>query len=204
MGRTVLASFAVIGLLLTFVAPVSADTTGPVSGTAKYLSSYSVACAPQGSRTTCTETGIDVFTDEPGTIVVCPSISTYTFSERTGRGRQIRYEQGCTDPIDASALAVTVSRDQMTGTLAPTQVTLFECKRTCTETRTVTVSASDSGGPVATFTNRSTSRDGTCTFRYTETGQSAPVSGTLTIDGTSVPEEGFVQQSEIKVTESCK
>jgi hypothetical protein len=204
MRRTVLALFAVIGLLLTFVAPVSADTTGPVSGTAMYLSSYSVACAPQGSRTTCTETGVDVFTDQPGTVVVCTSIYTYTFSERTGRGRQIGYESGCTDPIDDSVLNVTVSRDQMTAALAPTQVTLFECRRTCTETRTVTVSASDSGGPVASFTNRSTSRDGTCTFRYTESGQAAPVSGTLTIDGTVIPEEGFAQQSEIKVTETCK
>jgi hypothetical protein len=204
MRRTALALFAVIGLLLTFVAPVAADTGPPVSGTLKYLSSSSVDCAPQGARTTCTETGVDVFPEDGGTVVVCTSVYTYTFSERTGRGRQISYEQGCTEPIDASALTITVSGDQMTAALAPTQITLAECRRTCTETRTVTVSASDTGGPVAKFTNRSTSRDGTCTFRYTESGQSAPVSGTITIDGTAIAESGFAQQSEVKVTETCK
>jgi hypothetical protein len=204
MRRTTLALFAVIGLLLAFVAPVSADTGPPASGTSKYLSSYSVECAPQGARTTCTETGVDVFTEQAGTLVVCTFVYTYTYSERTGRGRQIGNENGCSDPIDASALTVTISGDQMTATLAPTQVTLYECKRTCVESRTITVSASDSGGPVGKFTNRSTYRDGTCTFRYTESGYSAPVSGTITIDGTTVAESGSAQQSEIKVTETCR
>jgi hypothetical protein len=68
----------------------------------------------------------------------------------------------------------------------------------------VTVSASDSGGPVSAFTSRSTTKDGGCTTRTSESDHSAPVSGTLTIDGTTMQESGFVDQDQIKVQESCK
>lgn len=69
--------------------------------------------------------------------------------------------------------------------------------------RTVTVSASDSG-PAGTFTNRGSFKDATCTYRYSESGYSAPVTGTLTIDGTTLAEDGWAQQSEFKVSATCR
>lgn len=209
MRRAVLSVFGVVALLLTFAAPVAADTTaGPFreSGTSKYLFSYSVDCAPQGpTRTTCTETGIDVFSISPTELVVCVYTYTYTFSDRTGRGRLVSQESGCSEQVDPSTLDITVSRDQMTATLAATQVTLYDCnQRTCTESRTVTVSAADSGGPVGTYTNRGSFKDGTCTYRYSESGSQAPVSGTLTIDGITMAEDGYASISDFKVQSTCR
>jgi hypothetical protein len=205
MRRAILALFAVMAVVLTSAAPIAADTTKPVSGTYKSMSSYSQECVPQGARTTCTETSVDVFTETPPTVVVCFNLTTYTYGEKTGRGRVLSSESGCTDPIDAAALAISVSHDQMTTSLVPTEVTLSACDhRTCTETRTVTVSASDTGGPVQPFSNRQTYKDGTCTYRFSETGSSAEVSGSLTFDDTTIPEAGYGQQSEVKAQESCK
>ncbi|MBA2380914.1 MAG: hypothetical protein H0V73_02280 [Chloroflexi bacterium] len=210
MRRIVLALFAVMALLLTFVAPVAADTgpSGPFreSGTSKYLSSQSLDCTPSHARTTCTETGVDVFSVSPTEVVVCVSTVTYTYSDRTGRGRLISQENGCSDPVAASTLNITLSKDNvLTATLASTSVTLYECnRRSCTASRTVTVSASDSGGPAGTFTNRGSFKDGTCTYRYSESGYTADVSGTLTIDGTTLAEGGWAQQSEFKVSSTCR
>jgi hypothetical protein len=137
--------------------------------------------------------------------MACVTSHTYTHSERTGRGRLISEESGCSEPVPASALDITVSGDELTATLEETQVTLSSCdRRGCTETRTVTVSAADSGGPVSTFTSRGSFKDGTCTFRYSESGQSAPVSGTLTIDGVTLAEEGQAGVSEYKVQQNCR
>ena len=208
MRRAILGLFTVMALVLTSVAPVAADTSKPASGTYKSMSSFSLDCVPKGDRTTCTNTSVDVFTEVPPMLVVCVNVNTYTYSDRTGRGRWISSEGGCSDPIDASILAITFAHDQLTATLGPTQVTLSECDgRTCatsTETRTVTVSASDSGGPVQPFSNRQTYKDGTCTYRYSESGYSAPVTGTLTMDSTTIPEEGYAQQSEVKYQENCR
>ena len=209
MRRIVLALVAVMALLLTFAAPVAADTvpSGPFreSGTSKYLSSWSFDCVPSHARTTCTETGVDAFSIGPTELAVCVYTVTYTYSERTGRGRLINQESGCSDPLAPSTLNITVSKvNVLTATLDSTSVTLYTCnQRSCTASRTVTVSASDSGGPVGTFTNRGSFKDGTCTFRYSESGYTSAVSGTLTIDGTTLAEDGWAQQSEYKVSSTC-
>lgn len=203
--RRILALIPVIGLLLVLAAPVAADTSKPVSGTYKSTSIVSLDCVPQGARTTCTQTSVDVFTDVPPMVVVCVNVDTYTYSDRTGRGRFISNENGCSDPIDGSALTITASRDQMTASLAPTAVTLFGCdRRTCTETRTVMASASDTGGPVTQTVSRNFFRDGTCTYRFSESAQTAEVAGTLTLDDVTMPGSGYAQLSEVKVTEICK
>lgn len=209
MRRSIVTLFAVVAMLIAVAGPVAADTTpsGPFreSGTSKYLSSYSSDCTPQGSRTTCTDTGLDAFSISPDEIVVCVYVYSYTYSDRTGRGRFIGSEDGCSDPIASSGLVITVSRNQMEASLASTTVTLNRCnRRACTESRTVTVSASDSGSPVATFTNRGSFKDGTCTFRYSESGYSAEVAGTITIDGVTIPETGYAQVSDYKVQSSCR
>ncbi|HLO36297.1 MAG TPA: hypothetical protein VK194_09455 [Candidatus Deferrimicrobium sp.] len=203
--RRALALIPVIGLLLVLAAPVAADTSKPISGTYKSTSSVSLDCVPQGARTTCTQTSVDVYTDVPPLVVVCVNVDTFTYSDRTGRGRFISNENGCSDPIDGSALAITVSRDQMTASLAPTAVTLFECdRRACSETRTVVVATSDTGGPVTATVSRNFYRDGTCTYRYSESALSAEVAGTLTLDDVTMPESGYAQLSDVKVTETCK
>jgi hypothetical protein len=66
------------------------------------------------------------------------------------------------------------------------------------------VSADGSGGPVGTYTTRNTSKDGSCTYRYTETGSYASLSGTITIGSETIPAEGNGQQSEVKVQETCR
>lgn len=208
MRRAAFSVFGVVALVLTFAAPVAADTTaGPFreSGTSKYLNSYTIDCTPQGARTTCTETGIDTYSISPTELVVCLYTYTYTYSERTGRGRLVSQESGCSEPVASSTLNITVSRDQLTATLGATEVTLYDCnQRSCAESRTVTVSASDSGSPVGTFTNRGTFKDGTCTYRYSESGSQAPVSGTMTIDGTTMAEDGFASISDFKVQSTCR
>lgn len=202
--RLMPAVLAVLALLLIFAAPVAADSL-PESGTYKNLFSESSECVPEGPRTTCTQTRINAYSISPAEVVVCAFTSTYTYSDRTGRGRVVDDEGGCSDPIDASALHITVAHDQLTATLAPTVVTLLGCKeRGCTAARTVVVSASDSGGPVNTYTSRDTFRDGTCTFRYRESGVTSPVSGTLTIDGVTMTQDGWAAQTDVSLEESCR
>lgn len=208
MRRAVLVPFAVVALLLAIAAPVAADTApGPFreSGTFKSLDSYSSDCAAQGTRTTCSETGVSVYSISPTELVVCVYTSTYTYNDRTGRGRLISSENGCDESVDPSTLDVTLSGDQITAILAPTLVTLYECnERSCTESRTITVSASDSGGPLTRFANRGSYRDGTCMVRYSESGSTAAVTGTLTIDSTTIPESGYASLSDYRVQETCR
>lgn len=205
MRKVTLALLTVMAVILTSVAPAAADTSKPVSGTYQSMSSWSQDCVPDGARTTCTESSVDVFTETPPMLTVCVNTITYTFNERTGRGRVISQADGCTDPIDGSALTITVSHDRLTATLAPTPVTLAACDRQgCTVVGTATVSASDTGSPVQPFSNRQTYKDGTCTYRFSESGYSAEVTGSLTIDGTTIPEAGYAQRSEVKVSESCR
>jgi hypothetical protein len=55
------------------------------------------------------------------------------------------------------------------------------------------VSASDSPtGPISTTTTRSTTKSGSCTTKMTTTDQFAELAGTMTVDGTTVDQTGFV------------
>jgi hypothetical protein len=205
MRRTIFTLLAVMALALSAAAPAAADTTGQVSGTYKNLYAYATDCVPRGAMTTCTETSLDVYTVEPPTLTVCVNESTYTYSERTGRGRLIGSQGGCSELIDDSVLAITVSHDVLTAALAPTQVTVSACdRRTCTEIGTATVSALFTGGPIQPFSSRQTYKDGTCTFRSSQVGYSADVTGSLTVDGSTTPEAGSAQQTEVKVQETCR
>ncbi|HEY5628400.1 MAG TPA: hypothetical protein VIR16_02725 [Candidatus Limnocylindrales bacterium] len=205
MRRPIFALFTVMALILTAAAPVAADTSGQVSGTYKSISAFSQDCVPQGARTTCTETGLDVYTATPPMVTVCITQSTYTFSDRTGRGRLISSQSGCTDLVDGSGATITVTQDQLTATLAPTQITLTACdRRTCTEVGTVAVSAALAGAPVQPFSSRQTYKDGTCTYRHSETGNRADVSGSISIGAVTLTAAGSAQQSEIKVDQTCR
>ena len=204
MRRIALVCSAVVLLLATAAGPALAAEPFRESGTQNYLFSFSSDCSGTGNRTTCDETYVDVFPDSPDTSVVCLTMLTFAFNEKTGRGRLLNEENGC-DVTATSALDISVSDGTLTATLSDTQVTLFSCnRRTCTEGDTVTVSASDSGSPVTAYSGKSSFRDGNCTFRYTFTGQTADVAGTMTIDGTTLTQEGGAQTEDYRVTERCR
>ena len=191
--RSFVPLIAVPVLLLMLAAPVAAAPPMRESGTQQSLSSVATTC----SGATCTDTIVDAFTVDSETLVVC--LSSYTYNVRTGR--LVSQESGCTE---TSPGALTVTSD-FTATLAPTAVTVASCdQRGCTEGRTVTVSAQDSAvGPVFSETGRGTSSDGTCTYRYRFSSQSAQVAGTLTVDGVTQPQSGFASISEFTVSSRC-
>jgi hypothetical protein len=204
MRRIALICSAVALLLATAAAPAMAAQPFRESGTQNFLSSFSSDCTGTGNRTTCNETFLDVFPIGPDTSLVCLSMSTFAFNERTGRGRLISEESGCTETAN-SALDVSVADDTLTATLSNTQVALFSCnQRTCTEGDTVTVSASDSGSPVIDYSGRGSFKDGPCTFRFSFTGQRAEVTGTMTIDGTTLVEQGSASTEDYRVSERCR
>ncbi len=59
-------------------------------------------------------------------------------------------------------------------------------------------------GPVVTSTTRSTTTDGTCTYKTTTTETDTNLVGTLTIDGTSLDEQGFLSVVKQTLTIRCK
>lgn len=181
-------------LVLAFAAPVDARERVRESGTFNNFSSFSTTC----SGNTCTDTGVDVFSGDAETLVVC--FNEFTYNTRTGR--PVSQRGGCTE-TDSSVLTISSS---FSVSLAPTAVTLFNCnQRRCTEGATVTVSASDQAiGPIQTVTGRVTIKDGTCTTRITFSDRSAEVAGTLTIDGTTLDEQGFATVSSQTATTSCR
>lgn len=204
MRRIALICSAVALLLATAAAPAMAAQPFRESGTQNFLFSFSSDCTGTGNRTTCNEAFLDVFPVGPDTSVVCLSMSTFAFNERTGRGRLISEQSGCNETAN-SVLDVSVADDTLTATLSDTQVDLFSCnQRTCTEGDTVTVSASDSGSPVVDYSGRGSFRDGPCTFRFSFTGQRAEVTGTMTIDGTTLAEQGSASTEDYRVSERCR
>jgi hypothetical protein len=147
---------------------------------------------------------LDVFPIASDASAVCLNRATFAFNERNGRGRLLSEESGCTEASNA-VLDVVVSGDTLTATLSSTEILLFSCnQRTCTEGDTVTVSASDSGSPVVDYSGRGTFKEGGCTFRFSFTGQRADVTGTITIDGSSIAEQGSAATEDYRVSEQCR
>jgi len=200
MRRFVVPVIVVPMLLLALAAPALAAPPLKESGTSMSFFSGSTVCT-EGDSQTCTDTFIQAFSIDANTIVVC--LDEITYSTRTGR--LVSQESGCTE---TSSTALTFSAD-FTVTLSDTSVTVSEITcgpRGCREsgTRTVTVSALDTAvGPILTSTGRGTFDDGTCTFRFSSTDQSAEIAGTMTIDGVTMDESGFGSVSEFKVSTRC-
>ena len=190
------AFLAVSVVLLVGAAPVGAATGGGGPGTSFFSSSES--CSTSGGGQLCTDTNLSVFPNGDGTESACVDISSYSISS-AGRFRFISDENGC-----ALAGTLTVGSD-LSVTLAPTDVGLFTCnRRSCTLSRTVTVSANDSPtSPIATTTTRTTTTVGGCTYRTTTTEQDAEVAGMLTIDGSALDETGFVSVVSQTSTVHC-
>jgi hypothetical protein len=193
--RRLLISFTALPILvLALAAPAAAAPPLRESGTQASFFSFNTIC----SGATCTDTYVDAFNIDSETLVVC--LSSYTYNVHTGR--LVSQESGC---IETSPEALTISSD-FTVTLAETAITLFDCNRhACTEGDTLTVSAQDSAvGPVFTDSGRGTSSDGTCTYRYSFSSESAEVAGTMTIDGVTLEQSGFASISQFTVSSRCR
>jgi hypothetical protein len=197
MRRFAIAFLAVPLVVLLAAVPVAADTGPGGSGTNFY--SDSTTCSTSGGRQVCTDTNISVFPNGDGTSSACLDIFTFSVSS-TGRFTFVSDQFGC-----SLAGTVTVGSNYSV-TLASTDIALQTCKahkRTCSGSTIVNVSASDTAtGPVVTSTTRSTTTDGTCTYKTTTTETDTNLVGTLTIDGTSLDEQGFL--SIVKQTLSIR
>jgi hypothetical protein len=186
-------------ILLLGAAPVAADTTGGGNGT--HFGSFSETCATTGGKTVCTDTNLNVDPNGDGTSSGCLDISTYSFSS-TGRFTFISDRFGCNSDV-----SLTVGSDNSVA-LAATVVPMQTCaahKRNCTGSTDVTVSASDSlVGDLSTTTTRSTTVSGGCTFKTTTKETFGELSGTMTIDGANIAEDGFLDIIDETSTVRCR
>jgi hypothetical protein len=199
MRRFAITFLAVPIAVLLAVAPVAADT-GP-GGSGTYFFSDSTNCSTSSGRQVCTDTNISVFPNGDGTSSACLDIFTFSVSS-TGRFTFVSDQFGC-----SLAGTVTVGSNYSV-TLASTDISMQTCKahkRTCSGSTTVNVSASDRAvGNIVTSTTRSTTVDGNCTYKTTTTETDANLVGTLTIDGTSLDEQGFLSVVKQTLTIRCK
>lgn len=199
MRRFAIALLAVPMVLLLAAVPVAADTGPGGSGTSFY--SDSTNCSTSSGRQVCTDTNISVFPNGDGTSSACLDIFTFSVSS-TGRFTFVSDQFGC-----SLAGTVTVGSNYSV-TLASTAISLETCKahkRTCSGSTIVNVSASDSAvGNIVTSTTRSTTVDGNCTYKTTTTETDTNLVGTLTIDGTSLDEQGFLSVVKQTLTIRCK
>ena len=187
---------ASIGLLVVLVAPVSADTSP--NGTSFFSSASS--CSTSGSREVCTDTNLSVTSNEDGSDgPPCLEVFKYSFANN-GKFTDISDEFGC-----ASDGTIAIGAD-FSVALDPTSITLQSCnRRSCTGSRTVTVSASDTPtGPVSTSTTRSTTKSGSCTTKTTTTDQFVELAGTMTIDGALIDQTGSLDIFTSSSTTHCK
>jgi len=189
MRRVFIPLVVVPVLLLAMAAPVAAAPPMRESGTQEYLFAFSSDCG----RSTCTDTLIDAFSVDNETVVVC--LNQFTYSIRNGR---VTSEQGGCTETSSSALTVTSS---FSATLSPTSVQVCGGRR-CNSV-TVSAALSSTGGPIYTDSGRGTFSDGTCTYRYSFSGQSTEVAGTLTVDGVTLDAWGSAGFSEYRVSIRC-
>jgi hypothetical protein len=103
---------------------------------------------------------------------------------------------GCEDTTN-----LTVAGDLSSATLSPTDVEICDGRR-C---ETVTVSADLEGtGETVTYRSRGSSKDGTCTFTYSDSGQSRFATGTITLDGETMDAEGDIRSYKSTFSERCR
>jgi hypothetical protein len=196
MRRLGLALVAVLLLLLAVVPPAAADTSPSGSN----FSLSNTTCTTSGAREVCTETRVESFSNEDGSIgPACAGVFTYSFSSN-GRFTVISDEFGCAESADG----VTIG-DDLSAAIAPTSITLLECgRRTCTTTRTVTVSMTAApSGPIGETTTRSTTTVGGCKVRTTTTDRFAELAGSFTLDGSTSDGTGFIDVFTSTETVHC-
>jgi hypothetical protein len=208
MRKSVLAAALLSGFIVVGATPATAaaperekrsgDFTSLFSGTNDCISNET------GAGQTCTDIFLSARTDTSGQGSVEFNIQTYSISE-DGDFTPIGSEYG----FSTQDVVLTVT-EELDATLAPTAITLQAV--TCTPqgcqhggSREVLVSAADSAvGPAVQRRERGSFREGKCTYRYTRTSTSAPVEGTITIDGVTYLETGSAEFGQYRVTQSCK
>jgi hypothetical protein len=199
MRRLAIASLAFPLALLLAAGPVAADTTGGGNGT--NFSSGTEVCSTSGGRQVCTDTSVFVSPNGDGTSSGCLDIFTFSVSS-TGRFTFLSEKFGCNPNV-----TLTVGSDYSV-TLPATSIAMQTCaahRRSCTGSTVSTVSASDSVvGPVSTTTTRSTTVSGNCTTKTTTNETSANLAGTITINGSTVDEQGFLDIVNQTFTIRCK
>jgi hypothetical protein len=198
MHRFAIASLAVPLALLLAAGPVAADT-GP-GGSGTHFASFGEVCTSSGNRQVCTDTSLFVDSNGDGTFSGCVDIMTFAISS-TGRGSFVSDKYGCNSNVTLS-----VGSDYSVA-MPSTNFTLQTCSahKQCSGSTTSTVSANDTVvGPVSTTTTRSTTVSGNCTTRTTTTDTFASLTGTITIDGSSVDEQGSVDVVKESFTIRCK
>ena len=199
MRRLAVASLALPFALLLAVGPVAADTGPGGSGTSFF--SFSTTCSTSGARQVCIDSNLNAFAGEGGDSETCLDLFTYSVSSN-GRFTFISDQFGC-----APTASLTIGSD-FSVTLGSTDIAMQTCaahKRQCSGSTNATVSAHDSVvGDVAKTTTRSTTVQGNCTTRTTTTETSAELAGTMTINGTTVDEQGFLDIVDQSFTIRCK
>jgi len=191
--------FAIIGgsiAVLLAVGPVAADTSPNGSS----FFSAATSCTTSGNRQVCTDTFLSVTSNEDGSDgPPCLEVHKYSFASN-GRFTDISDEFGC-----AADGTIAVGSD-LSVTLDPTDITLQSCgRRSCTGSRTVTVSAADGPtGPVSTTTTRSTTKSGSCTTKTTTTDQFVELAGTMTVDDVVIDQTGSLDIFTSTSTTHCK
>ena len=197
MRRLGMAVIVVLVLVLGAVPSVAADTSP--NGTF-FDASATTTCTTQGTNRICTDINLNVTSNEDGSPgPACVGIFTFSISAN-GRFTPISDEFGCGDESQPDAI-----QDDLSVTVPPTAIIVEQCRRrSCTGSRTVTVSAAFSPtGPIAETTTRSTTKVGRCTIRTTTFDRSADLAGSITIDGTSHDASGFVDVFTSTTNEQC-
>ena len=195
--RRFVASLAALPILvLLFAVPAAAAPPVKDSGTQVFFSAFSFDCGP----TVCTDVTVDAFSVSGETIVVCVSESKFNIST----GRLISQDSACSDEISSDALAI--DEDLSSASLAPTDVTFFNCNpQGCVAGDTVTVSADLTAfGPIFTDKQRSTFSDGTCTFTFSSSGEQRQASGTISLDDETLTADGNIGMGKFSFTERCR
>lgn len=197
MLRLLLASLA-LPMALLAAGPVAADTS-PGGGSGTYFSSFTSLCDGSASRQTCTDTYLDVHPLDDGTTEACLDVFAYTISRK-----QFTF---VSDAYGCGPGSVNVGADY-SATVAPTDISMQTCaahKKSCSGATTVEVSASDS--PVsdpAITTSRTVTKVGTCTYTTRSTQTDVELAGTMTIDGTTMNESGFLSIVDSATSVRCR
>jgi len=174
-------------LMAASIVPVAADTTGG----GNQLTSFATACADN----VCVDTTVSAFLEQSGG-TACIDFLTYLPED----GTSVSDEFGCAPAPSFKILST------LAASFGPTSISLELCdENTCTASRTVIVSASDTPvGSITTTSGKSTTKDGTCTSKIRFTDRSVSVVGTFTVDGTTTAETGDVSTHTETSKTTCR
>jgi hypothetical protein len=197
--RVKLALLSVPVALLLAAAPVAADTTGGGNGTA--FSTGNEVCQTSGSRLVCTDTSLFVQPNGDGTSSTCLDIFSYSNSTN-GRQSFVSDTFGCADGAN-----LTIGSDYSV-TVGATEIPMQTCKahkRQCSGSTVATASAAQSlVGSVSITTSKSTTVQGSCTYKTTSQDTNGQTAGTITVGSSTLDAQGGFDIFSSTTTVRCK